>query len=84
MGPVDKRDERHRYGHHPSKYVDIFKNMGVNKVIRLNEVKYDKNTFTNNGISHNELFFVDGSNPPDHIVEDFLEVVEEHFDNPNN
>lgn len=83
MGPVEKRDERHRYGHNPSKYVDIFKNIGVDKVIRLNEVKYEKSTFTRSGISHNELFFVDGSIPPDNIVTDFLDVVENHFANPN-
>jgi cell division cycle 14 len=83
MGPVEKRDERHRYGHHPTKYVDIFNNVGVSKVIRLNEVKYEKNTFTRSGISHNELFFVDGSIPPDHIVTDFLNVVEEHFADPD-
>jgi len=27
---------------------------------------------------------VDGSNPPDNIVTDFLNVVESHFANPNN
>jgi len=84
MGPVEERDDKHRYGHHPSKYKDIFNNIGVNKVIRLNEVKYDKSFFTEHGISHNDLFFVDGSNPPDNIVTDFLNVVESHFANPNN
>lgn len=84
MGPVETRDDRHRYGHHPIKYKDIFHNMGVNKVIRLNEVKYDKCHFVDNGISHDDLFFVDGSNPPDHIVSDFLNIVESHFSNPNN
>lgn len=84
MGPVEERDDRHRYGHHPNKYRDIFRNIGVNKVIRLNEVRYDKNYFSDYGISHDDLFFVDGSNPPDHIVDDFLRIVEGHFANPNN
>lgn len=83
MGPVEQRDHKHRYGHHPKKYVDIFKNMGVDRVIRLNEEKYDKIYFTNNGIAHNDLFFIDGSNPPDHIVKDFLDVAEDHFRTSN-
>ena len=83
MGPIENRDARHRYGQHPNKYCEIFKNIGVDKVIRLNEEKYDKNHFTNKGISHNDLFFVDGSTPPDKIVKDFLRVVEDHFNQPN-
>jgi cell division cycle 14 len=84
MGPIEERDARHRYGHHPSKYCQIFNNIGVNRVIRLNEEKYDKNHFENANIKHNDLFFVDGSNPPQHIVDNFLEVVEEHFSNSSN
>lgn len=82
MGPIEERDERHRYGHHPSKYCDIFRNMNVTRVIRLNEEKYDKRTFEKNDIAHNDLFFVDGSNPPNHIVHDFFKVVEKHFEDP--
>lgn len=37
-------------------------------MIRLNNEKYDRTHFTNAGISHDDLFFVDGSNPPDKIV----------------
>ena len=84
MGPIEERDARHKYGHHPSKYAEIFRNLGVNRVIRLNEEKYDKKHFENKGISHNDLFFVDGSNPPDNIVTDFLKTVEDHFAKPGN
>lgn len=83
MGPIENRDSNHRYGHHPSKYVDIFKNIGVSRVIRLNEVKYNSESFVASGIDHNELFFVDGSNPPDNIVADFFNIVEAHFAKPN-
>ena len=79
MGPIEERDARHKYGHHPSKYCSIFKNIGVNRVIRLNEEKYDKQTFQNKDIAHNDLFFVDGSTPPENIVRDFLNIVENHF-----
>ena len=58
--------------------------MGVDRVIRLNEEKYNKVNFERSDIAHNDLFFVDGSNPPDHIVKDFLNVVEGHFANPSN
>ena len=43
MGPIDKRDANQRYGHHPSKYVEVFKKFNVTRVIRLNEEKYDRN-----------------------------------------
>jgi cell division cycle 14 len=69
MGPIEKRDAKQRYGHHPKKYVEIFKKFDVTRVIRLNEEKYDKQHFLDAGINHNDLFFVDGSTPPDSIVE---------------
>ena len=83
MGPVESRDTNHRYGHHPNTYVNIFKNIGVSKVIRLNEERYEKKHFINNGISHDDLFFVDGSTPPQKIVDSFLDLVEDHFSKPN-
>ena len=48
----------------------------MTRVIRLNEAKYDKNKFIRNGIDHSDLFFIDGSTPPDNIVRDFLEIAE--------
>jgi cell division cycle 14 len=59
--------------------VNVFNNIGVTKVIRLNDVKYDRMHFVNAGISHDDLFFVDGSNPPDKIVNEFFNIVEDHF-----
>ena len=81
MGPIEKRDAQQRYGHHPNKYVEIFKKFGVKRVIRLNEQKYDKSYFTDKGIQHNDLFFIDGSTPPDEIVEGFMEICDKHFAN---
>ncbi len=52
-------------------------------MIRLNEEKYDKSHFERAGIAHNDLFFVDGSNPPDKIVRDYFTVIDEHFSKPN-
>ena len=48
-------------------------------MIRLNEPKYDATHFTKNKIAHNDLFFVDGSTPPDEIVSKFFKITEEHF-----
>ena len=36
----------------------------------------DKKKFTKNGIKHLDLYFLDGSTPPDHIVDQFLQAVE--------
>ena len=48
-------------------------------MIRLNEAKYDRKKFLQQGVAHDELFFVDGSSPPEDIVEDFLSICEKHF-----
>ena len=49
----------------------------------LNEAKYDKSYFVDKGIAHNDLFFIDGSTPPDNIVEDFMAVCDDHFSKPD-
>lgn len=51
----------------------------MTRVIRLNEAKYDKKYFIENGIAHNDLFFIDGSTPPDNIVDEFFKMTTEHF-----
>ena len=83
MGPIEKRDANQRYGHHPSKYVDIFKKFDIKRVIRLNEEKYDKRFFTEKEIAHDDLFFIDGSTPPENIVESFMKVCDDHFAQPD-
>jgi cell division cycle 14 len=64
MGPVDQRDAVHRYGHSAASYINIFKHLKVGKVVRLNEAKYEKMSFVNKGIDHEDIVFVDGSTPP--------------------
>jgi cell division cycle 14 len=56
--------------------LEYFKNTGVRCVIRLNNKTYERKNFLNAGISHVDLFFPDGSNPPDTILQKFLEIVE--------
>jgi cell division cycle 14 len=50
--------------------------LGVTLVIRLNKDQYDKTKFTQKGIKHLDLYFLDGSAPKDHIVNKFLEECE--------
>lgn len=69
MGPVDNRDEGQRYGHSAASYVNIFRHLKVTKVVRLNDPKYDKRSFLNKGIEHEDMIFMDGSVPPDDIVD---------------
>lgn len=56
----------------PEDYVPIFKNMGVTLVIRLNKKSYDAKRFTDNGIKHLDLYFLDGSCPPEDILKTFM------------
>lgn len=58
------------------KYIVYFKENNVTNVIRLNRSAYDSRQFTSNGIMHNNLIFLDGSNPTDQIMRDFLNICE--------
>lgn len=73
-GPLNVTD---KYGSFtPEDYVPIWKKMGVTLVVRLNKPQYDKKKFTRAGIKHLDLYFLDGSTPPDHIVDQFLAAAE--------
>ena len=43
--------------------------MGITLVVRLNKPAYDKKIFEKNGISHRDLYFMDGTTPSEEIVE---------------
>ncbi len=66
------------HSHTPEHYVPHFKKKGVSCVIRLNKKYYDSRSFTAHGIDHLDLYFEDGSNPPDHILQRFIAKCEEH------
>jgi cell division cycle 14 len=73
-GPQNVTD---KYGSFtPDDYVPIFKKFGVSLVVRLNKPQYEKNKFVKAGIKHIDLYFLDGSTPPDDIVDKFLEQAE--------
>jgi cell division cycle 14 len=74
-GPLNVTD---RYGSFtPDDYVPIFQKLGVTLVIRLNKAAYDRKKFTNKGLKHLDLQFVDGTAPPDDIAERFMKEVEQ-------
>ena len=65
----------------PEDYISYFKTNNIQAVIRLNKKMYDKRQFTSHGLSHHDLFFVDGSNPSITIVDSFLDICEQHIHN---
>lgn len=72
--------EVHPGGYHtlcPDDYIPYFKRKNVTLVIRLNKKYYDAKRFTSHGINHMELYFLDGSNPPDSILAKFLTACED-------
>lgn len=71
MGPVDPTGHVKR-GNSPEDYLQVFKHFGVTHVVRLNEAKYERQRFIRNGINHTDLFFIDGSTPPQ--VSSFTEI----------
>ena len=59
----------------PSYYVDIFHELGVTTVIRLNEPLYSPTAFTAAGIDHHDLYFDDCTAPPPDVVRRFCAIV---------
>jgi len=60
----------------PKDLIPVFKEMGINHVIRLNKPFYDSNIFVESGFIHTELYFLDGSVPPVEILDKFLSIAE--------
>jgi len=63
--------------HTPDHYIKYFKKTGIDTVVRLNKVEYEAKEFTNAGINHYDMYFIDGTIPPIEIVHQFLKVAEE-------
>jgi protein-tyrosine phosphatase len=61
----------------PEDYLSYFKKKNVTLVIRLNKSYYDAKKFMNHGIDHMDLYFLDGSNPPENILTKFIAKCEE-------
>jgi protein-tyrosine phosphatase len=72
-GPAARRTE---VSLGPEDYVPILKRFGVTAVVRLNKKVYDRKKFLDAGIKHYDMYFIDGGNPTDAIIKQYLDVVE--------
>ncbi|CAM9631035.1 unnamed protein product, partial [Phaeothamnion confervicola] len=77
-GPLSHRREVRpgAYTRLAADYVPAFRRLGVRCVVRLNAPCYDRRRFIEAGIRHVDLFFEDGSNPSQEILQRFLQVCE--------
>ncbi|EDO38271.1 predicted protein, partial [Nematostella vectensis] len=76
-GPHNKSRIKDGYPlHAPEAYIPYFKKHNISTVVRLNKKLYDAQRFTDHGIEHYDLFFIDGSVPSDMIVRRFLTIAE--------
>ena len=53
--------------HNTEFYIPIFQRLGIKHIIRLNNPEYEKEKFESAGIQHTDLYFNDGSPPPEVI-----------------
>ena len=60
----------------PAFYAEMFGEMGVSDVVRLNEAEYDAGAFAAAGIRHHDLFFEDCTDPPGDVVAAFLRIAD--------
>ena len=60
----------------PAEIVPDFKRLGVSCVVRLNKKCYDKRTFTDAGIKHCDLYYPDGTCPPESHARRWMEMIE--------
>ena len=73
--PQFYRDESGSRTFTPEFYLDVFGDMRVSTVVRLNEAEYDDQSFASNGIAVIGLEFPDCTAPPLAVVTAFLAVV---------
>ena len=60
----------------PRYFIELFREMGVTTIVRLNMPEYDRDEFVKAGILHFDLAFEDCTTPPKHVVERFFEIVD--------
>ena len=57
-------------------YARLFHTLGVTAVVRFNKKQYDRRKFTDAGINHYDLFYEDGGNPSEEIMQQFIKLCE--------
>mmetsp|Transcript_86720 Transcript_86720/g.269601 ORF Transcript_86720/g.269601 Transcript_86720/m.269601 type:complete len:528 (+) Transcript_86720:53-1636(+) len=61
----------------PEDCLPIFEQENVGLVVRLNRKDYDRSRFVDKGVRHVDLYFADGSCPPEEIISRFLTITEQ-------
>ncbi|TPX65905.1 hypothetical protein CcCBS67573_g07984 [Chytriomyces confervae] len=56
--------------------ITLLKERGTTTVVRLNNKTYERKKFIDAGLNHVELYFPDGTTPPEVILKRFLDLVE--------
>lgn len=59
----------------PADLLTVFRSLGITTIVRLNNKTYDENVFKDAGFQFTEMFFPDGSCPPEPILERFLDLI---------
>ena len=79
-GPLSKRKElaSGQFTMIPEDYIAPFKALGITCVVRFNNKCYDKRIFERSGIKHVDMFYEDGGNPTEIILQGFLRLCETH------
>jgi len=62
--------------HAPEAYFGYYRTNNVTTIVRLNRKLYDANRFSAAGFQHSDLFFTDGSTPPEDLLQNFLQLSE--------
>lgn len=76
-GPTANPDGTVPFQIEPSRYISIFRSMGVSDIVRLNEKDtYDSAVFEEQGFRFHDLEFTDCTCPSPEIIEMFLDTVD--------
>jgi protein-tyrosine phosphatase len=76
-GPASRQDEYPGFrAMTPEDYFSYFAARGITSVVRLNRSAYEGKRFAQGGFAHHELYFPDGSCPPDSLLDRFLALAE--------
>lgn len=60
----------------PETYFEYFDKLDITGIVRFNNKVYDRKKFLEAGFNHYDLYFSDGGNPTDAIIQRFMEIAE--------
>lgn len=74
--PALPNGKKYRSAYYMSDLSNLLNESGVKTIIHLNKEQYDIAPLTEKGIEHIDLYFPDGTTPPEPLLLKFLEIVE--------